>query len=117
MDRRTLVAAIGHVGAGMVAIGLLPAGVMKLSGNPEMVAHFAGWGFPGFFVYLIGAVEVAAAVLTVVPRTRLIGAGIALAVMVAAAGTHLLHGEAGQMAPALVIGALAGITGWTAVPR
>jgi len=50
-------------------------------------AEYRRWGYPDWFHFVTGALELATAALLVVTATRLLGAGLGGAVMLAAAGT------------------------------
>jgi putative oxidoreductase len=77
-------------------------GIVKLSGSPAWVARFRGWGYPDHFYVVVGVAEVAGAGLLVLPKTRVYGAALLIAIMAGAAVTHLLHGEP-QIVTALVL--------------
>jgi|GEM_PF-2919933 len=103
----------GHVVAVLLAAAFIMSGLTKLSGNEGMVQNFARWGFPGFFIYVVGLTEVVAAVLLVIPKTRAFGASALVGTMVGAAGTHAMFGEWAHIAPSIVLGTLSAITLWT----
>jgi uncharacterized membrane protein YphA (DoxX/SURF4 family) len=107
---------LGHGAAVLVAVGLIPAGLVKLVGVEEVVQNFARWGFPWFWIYVTGLLELTASVLVLVPRTRLWGAALAVLVMLSATAVHLMNGEAGQIGPTLAIAAMAAVAGWSARP-
>ena len=52
---------------GLVAFIFLGAGIMKLVGAAESMAHFDDLGLPGWMALVIGVAEVACAVLLFVP--------------------------------------------------
>ncbi len=93
-----------------IAAMFLMSGGMKFMAPPEMVENFARWGFAQWFIYVVGAVEVGAAVLLALPATRVVGALILAVTMVGAAATHLLAGEYLHTFPAVML-----LTGLTAV--
>src|SRR5437868_5093290 len=70
----------------LTALALLAAGGSKLSGSPDMVAMFEKIGFGQWFRYLTGSLEVMGAVLLLLPRTAVIGAGLLAALMFGAVG-------------------------------
>jgi putative oxidoreductase len=71
----------------------LAAGISKLIALDSVVETFQGWGFPAWFRWLIGLVEMLAAVLVLIPATRELGAGLIALVMLGAVGTHVLARE------------------------
>ena len=101
-----------HLLAALLTLGFLPPAILKLVAVPEMVENFARWGFPSWFMYVTGLLELTAAVLIVIPRTRAYGAALLVAVMVGAVGTHLSAGEAGQVVAPLVLGVLSTVALW-----
>lgn len=104
--------AVLWTGSALLALAFVGSGAMKLTGNPELVANFARWGYPGGFIYVIGAVELIAAVGLLVPRLAGYAATGLVAVMVGAVGTHLLHAEWGPAIAPLVL-----LVGTTLVAR
>lgn len=101
----------------LLASAFLIAGGMKLSGAEEMANNFARWGFSGWFMYLTGAIEFGAAILLLIPRTRFLGAFALTMTMVGAVITHVIHAEAAQALPALVLGVVAGFLAFSHRPH
>ena len=64
-------------------------GFLKLSGNEQMVGLFTAIGLGQWFRYLTGALEVAGAILLLIPRTSGLGALMLVGVMIGAVMTHL----------------------------
>jgi putative oxidoreductase len=64
-------------------------GFLKLSGNEQMVGLFAAIGLGQWFRYLTGTLEVAGAILLLIPRTSGLGALMLVGVMIGAVMTHL----------------------------
>ncbi len=95
---------LGHLFAALVALALVAAGGAKLLGDPAMAGNFERWGYPVWLLLVVGCLEVIAALLVVLPFTRLVGAGLAISIMVGAMGTHALHGEYSQALPPLLVG-------------
>jgi len=75
----------------LVAAGILAmAGFMKLSGDPGSVYLMETLlGAPSVARLGLGGVELLSAVLILVPRTTLIGSGVAVVLMLGAIGSHL----------------------------
>lgn len=95
----------------LLAFAFLGAGGSKLAGvapNPET---FVQWGFPLWFMYVTGAIEVVAALLLLVPRTATLGAGLYVGTMVGAVLTHLKEGDTAHVGAPLVLLALAVVVG------
>lgn len=77
----------------VLALMFLFAGGIKLSGQPAAAEMFMRFGFPLWFMYLTGAIEVGSAILVLVPRLAPVGAGLLVCVMIGAIFTHLTHGQ------------------------
>ena len=92
---------------GLLALAFLGAGGSKLAGAEQMVNNFNEMGLPIWFLYVTGAIEVAAAVLLLIPRTSPIGAGLLIPTMIGAVLAHVVSGHPiGQAVPAAVLGLL-----------
>src|SRR4249919_2472767 len=68
----------------------LMVGYLKLSGNEQQVSLFQAIGIGQWFRYLTGSLEVAGAILLLIPRTSGLGALLLAGVMAGAVITHLL---------------------------
>ena len=93
----------------LLSLVFLGAGGAKLAGLKQLADNFARWGYPGWFLYVTGVIEVACAIGLWVPRVRNLAALGMVATMLGAALTHLMHGESSQSTPALVLAVLAGV--------
>jgi uncharacterized membrane protein YphA (DoxX/SURF4 family) len=106
-----------------LALLFLMSGASKLANkgsnpdHPTYDGQFVAWGFPSWARFVVGPVELAAAVLVLVPGTRFWGAAAMTALMVGAVPTHLLANEAGYAPFPAVLGLLAGTVAWMARPR
>ncbi len=80
--------------SGVLTAIFLFAGGFALSNAPQAVAGVARYGYPHWFLFVVGAVEVLSAIALWVPRIRVLGALGICAIMVGAVITHLTHGEA-----------------------
>lgn len=109
MKARTILSWIVAV---LLALAFLGAGSAKLSSQPMMVANFAAWGFPSWFLYVTGAIEVVSAILILIPRTAPIGTGLLICTMIGALLTHLTHGQAAMIAAPLVLLLMLLLFGW-----
>ena len=101
----------------MVAVAFLGAGSAKLTAQPMTVRMFADFGYPVWFMYFAGLLELVGVLLVLVPRLAGIGAALLAAIMLGAIVSHLAHGQAEMIvAPLglLVIAlALGTIRGWS----
>ena len=104
----------------VLALAFFGVGMLKLTSQPMMVANFAGWGFPSWFLYVTGTIEVTSAVLLLIPRTALVGAALLVCTMIGALLTHLTHGQAAMIgAPGvllLLLLAFGWLRGWGRAP-
>jgi uncharacterized membrane protein YphA (DoxX/SURF4 family) len=89
----------------------LMVGFLKLSGNPQLVGLFEAIGLGQWFRYLTGSLEVAGAILLLIPRTSGLAALMLFGVMVGAVITHLLI-VGGSPQPAIILLIVTGIIAW-----
>jgi hypothetical protein len=75
--------------------------------------EYLKWGYPRWFHFVTGTLELTAAILLFRARSRLLGAALGCAVMLAALATVVIHGEYGHAVPPLVAAALSLVVGWT----
>jgi putative oxidoreductase len=95
----------------LTAAAFLVAGFATLSGQPMMVETFEKVGAGHWFRYLTGAIEVASAILLLIPRLTPVGAALLVCTMTGAVLAHLLV-LGGSAAPALVLGCFAALILW-----
>jgi uncharacterized membrane protein YphA (DoxX/SURF4 family) len=95
------------------------AGVMKFDPNGGWTRAFHNWGYPDWFRVAVGAAEVVAALLLLLPRTAKFGAAIIIVLMLGGIGTNLMHGgmrrTIGSVIPLLLASALLALR-YTATP-
>ena len=96
----------------LLAIAFLVASFVKITAQPVMVQGFAAFGFPVWFLYVTGFIELAGAILVLLPRFAGIGAALLSCVMVGAIFTNLTHGQAAMAVVPLIFLALALTVGW-----
>ena len=56
-------------------------------------ARFEAWGYPEWFLSVVGLGEIAGAILLMIPSFAKPAAAVLATIMVGAAGTHVWHGE------------------------
>lgn len=76
--------------------------------------EYLRWGYPHWFHFVTGSLELTAAVLLAQPRTRLWGSALGCAVMLAALATVTLHGEYGHGVAPFIVAILSIVVGWLA---
>ncbi|MDB5827874.1 MAG: DoxX family protein [Variovorax sp.] len=74
--------------------------------------EYLRWGYPHWFHFVTGSLELTAAILLARAPSRLMGSALGCAVMLAALGTVTIHSEYGHAAPPLVVAALSIFVGW-----
>ncbi|MEU4092774.1 DoxX family protein [Streptomyces sp. NPDC026673] len=93
------------------------------SATPKLIAHssavesFDTIGYGSWFMYLIGALELAGAIGLVVPRLAGIAAVAFIGLMVGAFAFQIGYFDGKNAATPLVIGALMGIIAWRRLRR
>jgi uncharacterized membrane protein YphA (DoxX/SURF4 family) len=90
----------------------LTAGGTKLAGLPVQADNFARWGYPGWFMYVVGVMEAGGAIALLIPRLAGLAALVLCGTMVGATLTHLLHGEMAAAPVPLVLLALVALVGY-----
>jgi hypothetical protein len=76
--------------------------------------EYLRWGYPRWFHFVTGSLELTTAVLLARTQTRLWGSALGCTVMLAALATVTLHGEYGHGAAPLVAATLSILVGWIA---
>ena len=82
------------------------AGGAKLMGSHSQVEHFAQWGYPLWFLYLIGMIEVGGGICLFIPKAQFYGIVVLSITMFGAAMTHLRANEMSAFPVPLVLLAL-----------
>ncbi|AOE50908.1 DoxX family protein [Kangiella sediminilitoris] len=81
----------------------LVSGSAKLMGLNFELEAFTRWGYPIWFMYLVGFIEIAAVVLLLIPKVSSIGSLVMAGVMAGAIATHMMHHEWLMLIVALAI--------------
>jgi putative oxidoreductase len=98
------------------ALLFLFAGTSKLLGVAVMVQMFEAIGLGQWFRYVTGVIEVASAVLLLVPSLAFFGGAALAATMIGAIVTHVFV-VGGNPAPAIVLLGVTGAVAWMRRPR
>jgi uncharacterized membrane protein YphA (DoxX/SURF4 family) len=105
--RRTAGIVALWVASVLLGVGFMILGSAKFS--PPWPGMFANWGYPAWFTYPVGLVEVAGGALLLIPKTALPAAlGLGL-VMIGATATHVVHGEGNWIFTLILLAILSGI--------
>ena len=100
----------------LAAILFLLEGITKLAEHPSQVEAFARWGYPTWFMYVVGAAETAGGLALLLPRTSWMAAIALCGLMVGAATTHIRFGEWVFVLLPIVGFALCSFVAWQRVP-
>lgn len=73
--------------------------------------EYLKWGYPRWFHFVTGSLELTAALLLLRAPSRVLGAGLGCTVMCAALATVLIHGEYAHAVPPLVAAILSFVVG------
>jgi putative oxidoreductase len=73
----------------LLAAGMIFFALPKLTGDPSAVGMFQALGTEPWLRFVTGALELLSAVLLLIPRTVLYGAGLTLLLMLGAIGSHI----------------------------
>ena len=89
------------------------AGGAKLMGSHSQVEHFAQWGYPLWFLYLTGLIEVGGGICLFIPKAQFYGIAVLSVTMVGAALTHLRAHEMKAFPVPVVLLCLLVLLAWT----
>jgi putative oxidoreductase len=89
----------------------LMVGFLKLSGDAQLIGLFKAIGLGQWFRYLTGTLEVAGALLLLIPRTSGLGALMLVGVMTGAVLTHVLI-VGGSPLMAIILLVVTGVVAW-----
>jgi DoxX-like protein len=80
----------GRIASALPVLGMLFSGVVKLTGNLNVIETFTGrFGYPQQTLVPIGILEIACVVLYSIPRTAVLGAILTTAYLGGAVATHV----------------------------
>ena len=94
----------------LLSLAFLGAGIMKLTGAEEMRQGFENWGYPIFFMYIIGICEVAGAIGLWLRRFSFAAKICFIILMAGAVLTHLVFDTFQDAVPPIVLIVLTAVT-------
>lgn len=103
-----------RIASTILGIVFLMAGGALLAGSESFRENFERWGYPLWFMYVTGAIEVAGGLLVLLPKARFYGSALLVCAMLGAAFTHLRAGEIAMLPAPLVLLALSAWVAWRA---
>lgn len=96
----------------LIALVMISQGWAKFFEDGHWTRSFAEWGYPAWFRFLIGGIELGAALGLVIPRVAYYGASALAAVMLGAFGTLILNGRGWDAASPLVYAVVLAWIAW-----
>jgi hypothetical protein len=106
-----------QVSALALAAFFVVGSVSNIFAPGSIYEKYLRWGYPHWFHFVTGSLELTTAVLLAQARTRLWGSALGCTVMLAALATVTLRGEYGHGVAPLVVTALSIVVGWIAWPK
>ena len=97
----------------VLGVMFIIAGGAKLMGEHSQVEHFEQWGYPIWFLYVTGIIEVAGGLCLFIPKAQFYGIVVLSITMVGAALTHLRAHEMSAFPVPLVLLGLLMTLAWT----
>ncbi len=96
----------------LLAIFFVVGSLSNIVAPRSIIEEYLKWGYPHWFHFVTGSLELMTAVLLARARTRLWGSALGCIVMLAALATVTLHGEYGHGVAPLVAATLSIVVGW-----
>jgi hypothetical protein len=90
----------------LLVAGFFGAGLFNAIGTSATQSNFARWGYPRWWSFLTGGLEIMSAVLIALPASRIIGLALGAAIISAAVLTVLRHRDLSHLVPLGVFVAL-----------
>ena len=101
-----------YVLCALLTVGVGFSGVQKLMGAETWLEQFTNFGYPIWFMYLIGVLQTVGAIGLWIPKTRLLSAALYVVIMLGAAASNLMVGNVGFVVPNLVLILIAALVAW-----
>jgi putative oxidoreductase len=100
----------------LMAVLFVLAGGTKLASMQMHVDQFVHWGYPMWFMYVVGAIEVCGAVALLIPAMRFYGAVLLTCSLAGASITLLRAGEASRLPLTVLLMISAALIAWLTRP-
>ena len=94
----------------LLTLAFLGSGIMKLTGAEEIRQGFEHWGYPIFFMYVIGLCEVAGAIGLWLGRFSYAAKVCLIILMAGAIATHLVFDSLTEAMPPIILILLIAVT-------
>src|SRR5258705_7507723 len=95
--------------AGILALAFIGSGITKLLGAEMQIKNLESWGYPLWFRFPIGLIEITFAIALVIPRFRKISIYGIFIWTIAAVITHLQARQANMIAAPILFSVIAGV--------
>jgi uncharacterized membrane protein YphA (DoxX/SURF4 family) len=97
----------------LLGVFFIMAGGKKLLGQEAQIDSFFRWGYPLWFLYLIGAIELVGGISLLFPQLRFFGILMLSVTMIGASITHFRAGEMTAVPVPFILLFLLLISAWT----
>jgi uncharacterized membrane protein YphA (DoxX/SURF4 family) len=101
----------------LIAAMFLFSGFTKLMGAEMHVLNFERWGYPAWFMYVVGLIEVSGAVFVLVPRLASYAALLLSVIMLGAIVTHVAAAEYAMLVMPVMLLVFLEVVAWGRWPR
>ena len=95
----------------LLVAGFFGAGVFNAIGTPGTQSDFARWGYPRWWHFLTGGLEIISAALIALPASRIVGLSLGAVIIAAAVATVLRHRDFSHLVPLGVFAAVIALAG------
>ena len=112
MDREKLKSRSAWILSSLLTLVFTISALSKLAGAQGWITRFTKYGYPKWFLFLIGTLELLGGMLLLVPRVSMYGASVLGVIMIGAAYTHLANGEGLQVLRPMIVMTFLGIVVW-----
>jgi putative oxidoreductase len=117
MDRQGIRNGSAWVLSVVLTLAFMIAAIPKLVGVHAWIVKFINWGYPRWFPFAVGALELLGGALLLIPRLARYGALVLAVIMVGAGYTHLANGEGLQVLRPVIVLILLGTVFWLRKPN